>query len=793
MRFLLCFLFCCSVLNLWGQKRTIEGYVMYENEPVPEANVTIQNSKTYSTTTNSSGYFSIAADFSEPTYTITITHEQFEPIAKNLRWVSGQVLHVSFLAEKEQVLESLVIDQTQKKIRRFADKTVIDVENMTVFNNGSVFDAVNKLPGVMVTANGQIAHNGKLATIFLDGEPTGMSGDQLSNFLKNLPASTVKNIEIIDNPGAKYSATFNGTIINVVTKTAKVEGVSGTFLQNTSLNSRWKNTTSAQFMYKKNGFSWNTNAGYTHHEGNVNALNEFSFETNGNTIYASENYWNQQWYQSAFARNNFQFKVSDATQFTLKYNFNHLYAKPQSMGSMLNRFNDESVQYHQHSKTQTLSNTHELQFVYSQKLDTLGSQLVVTSNTQWDIGHHANGLYVRDALASQIFSDNQSVYSQTKIDFERPLKKMNGNWSVGAHYTHSAATNDGRYFWENARPYVPYEFQYTNQAAYASASATIKKLMVTAGLRFEHLNYESKTAIDSLHIQQTYQNVFPTITLKYPLASGVYWSAGYNKKMNLPAASAFNPNITSRNSLLVSDGGNPFLQPQINHNLSTTLTVFDFIYVSYNRTMMPNQNIIFYEITPQGNLESKYQNVPHALSQNINMGFPLPYAIFTKGVKSLLENRNQINPDELSFTYFNFGWFRTSYDEIIPDQFQKNSYYLFTYSQFYLKNNTRLFVVYYNMFKGVMNLYELNQPAQNLNISLNKKFNQNKWSVTVGVDNVLNTDGFNVNVFGNGVQMRTENWNEKRMFTFGFSYNFGSFKETNTTAFPQAPMPILTP
>ncbi len=790
MKTILKILFLLIPALIWAQDKKIAGYIMFENEPVPETIVIIEAGKSYTSVTNTEGFFSILLDENIEKYTITYEHAQFKPEHKELSFVEGQTLYLSFETEEDQVLETLVIDQSNKNIKRFADKTVIDVENMTILNNGSVFEAINKLPGVLVAANGQIAHNGKLAAIFLDGEPTGMDGDQLTNFLKNLPANSVKNIEIIDNPGAKYSATFSGTIINVVTKNAKIEGVSGSIMQHNSINSRIKNTTSAQLMFKKNKWTWNLNSGYTHHEANVYAANTFSFQKDELPVKAAENYWNQQWYQSFFLRNNWQLKLSDATQFTLKYNYNHLYSKPKSFGDIENQFGDTKDTYRQHSQTRALNNMHEVQFIYSQKLDTLGTQFTITSNTQWQFNDNDNALYVKNKLASRILTESRFIYSQSKADFETPLTRLSGTLTAGVHYTHSLSANNGLYQWEGNAPYIPYDFNYTNTAVYSSVSANIKKLMISAGLRMEALKYRSVTTTDSLNLNETYTNLFPTITLKYPVASGIYLSAGYNKRMNLPGAAAFNPNTTSRNSLLLSDGGNPFLKPQINHNISTSVTIFDYIYFNYNLTLMPNQNVLFYEVTPEGGLQSKYHNMANARSQSFHMGFPLPYAIFTKGIKNLIENRKGINPDELSFTYVNFGWFKTKYDNIIPERFQKSTAYIFTYSQFYLKNNTRLFITYYNMFKGVMNLYELNKPAQNLNISLNKKFYDNKWSVTVGVDNVLNTDGFDVNVFGNGLQMRSENWNEKRMFKVGVIFNFGSFKDQNQPVFPQTQPPF---
>lgn len=787
---LVLFLFFAGFLN--AQNIKVEGVVTFEGEPVPETFITLKTEKVYNATTNTDGYFVVEIPEDVTNFTIIWEHSQFKPQTKTLKYVAGQKLDLQFTEQTTEELAAIIINQNNKNIRRFADKTVVDVEKLTVLNSGSVFDAVNKLPGVLVTANGQIAHNGKLATIFLDGEPTGMSGDQLTNFLRNLPANTVKSIEIIDKPGAKYSATFNGTIINVITKSAKIEGVSGSFTQENRINSKVKNSTSAQIMFKKNKLTWNMNTGYTHHEGNSTSANQFSYLSNGTPISANENYWNNGWYQNYYLRNNWQFKLNNLTNLSLKYNFNHSYNKPKTYGNMFNAFVDTETAYKQQTLNKSNNNMHELQFVYSQKLDTLGTQFTLKSNTEFQNSNSNNQLFVQNNKISTILADNNFVYSQTKADFEKPLKKLNGNLEMGAHYTHSVSSNNGFYDWNQARTYIPYDFKYTNKAVYTSLSSNIKSLMISAGLRFENLTYQSQTAVDSLNLKQHYTNVFPTVSLKYSLTSGVYFSTGYSKRMNLPGAQAFNPNITSQNSLLVSNAGNPNLQPEISHNINATLTVFDYIYFSYNVSKMPNQNVAFYEITPNGTLESKSHNIKNGISQSFNMGVPIPYAMFTKGLKNMINDRNGLNVDELSFTYLNAGYFKTKYNDVIPEKFQKGAFYIFTYSQFYLGNNTRFYVTYYNMFKGVMNLYELNKPAQNLNVLVNKKFMNNKLSVNVGVDNVLNTDGYNVNVFGNGLQMRTETMNERRMFKVGLTFNFGGFKDQNQPMFPQNAPPFKT-
>ena len=777
---------------LVAQDKIIQGTVTYEHQPVPGAQVMLSASDFhYQTFSEEDGSFTLTIDNAIERYDISAEHIFFETVKKNYYYVANQSVSLIFVKEKAEIMDEIVIDATAKTIRRFADKTIIDVESMSVLNQGTVFETISKLPGVLVTANGQIAHNGKLATIFLDGEPTGLSGEQLTNFLKNLPAHSVKNIEIIDNPGAKYSATFNGTIINVVTKSAKIEGLSGSVMQTNSINSKVKNTTSAQLMWKRNKMTWNLNTGYTHHEGVMRAENEFSYLFDGNTIGALEKYWTKSRSNHVFLRNNWQWKLNDQTQFVLKYNYGHNYNRSLTKGDMMNARNEMQQNYNQLTQNRSHSNQHELQFTYTQKLDTLGTHFTVTGINQWNFNDSENQLVVADEFASRIGTRNQVQYSQAKFDFEKPLLKWRGSLGTGAHYTDVNDSNNGFYQWHDAGDYIPYQFQYTNKAVYATLSTTVKKWMLTGGLRYENLTYQSHTAIDSLNYKSTYEGIFPTVTVKYPLVDNIaYLTLGYSKRMNLPSTSAFNPNVTSRNSLLVSDTGNPYLEPEINHNINATMSVFDFIYFSYNYSRMPKLNAVFYELNDAGGMQSKYHTLRDATSQSFNMGFPIPYALFTRGLGNLIRDRHAVDPDEMSFTYFNTGYFKTRYDAIIPERFQKGSFYIFTYSQFYLKNNTRLYVIYYNMFKGVMNLYELNKPSQNLNVSINKKFMENKISLTLGVDNVLNTDGFDVNIFGKDMNMRSETMNERRMFKFSLTYNFGGFKDQNQQMFPQQTVPF---
>lgn len=58
-----------------------------------------------------------------------------------------------------------------------------------------------------------------------------MSGQDLSNYLQNLPAEQIDRIDIITNPGAKYEAQGNAGIIDIrLKKTATWEPMAPSML-----------------------------------------------------------------------------------------------------------------------------------------------------------------------------------------------------------------------------------------------------------------------------------------------------------------------------------------------------------------------------------------------------------------------------------------------------------------------------------------------------------------------------------------------------------------------------------
>src|SRR6201989_23315 len=94
----------------------------------------------------------------------------------------------------------------------------------------------------MSMENVELAGNSSIRFL-INGKPSTAFGSNITDVLQSIPASQIKSIEVITNPGAKYDAQGIGGIINIILKNNKAKGYNGslslsagTRLENGSFN-----------------------------------------------------------------------------------------------------------------------------------------------------------------------------------------------------------------------------------------------------------------------------------------------------------------------------------------------------------------------------------------------------------------------------------------------------------------------------------------------------------------------------------------------------------------------------
>ncbi|HYD19922.1 MAG TPA: carboxypeptidase regulatory-like domain-containing protein, partial [Flavipsychrobacter sp.] len=113
-------------------------------------------------------------------------------------------------------LQSITVTAQRPPVERKIDRTVVNADQMVSAAGSTAFDVLERSPGVSVDNNGVISLKGKNGvTIFVDDKPTYLSGADLENYLRSLPASSIDQIELMTNPPAKYDAAGGAGVINI--------------------------------------------------------------------------------------------------------------------------------------------------------------------------------------------------------------------------------------------------------------------------------------------------------------------------------------------------------------------------------------------------------------------------------------------------------------------------------------------------------------------------------------------------------------------------------------------------
>jgi outer membrane receptor protein involved in Fe transport len=151
-------------------------------------------------------------------------------------------------------LGGVVVQGQKTAIIDDLDKKIINVSQDLNSAGGTAADVLQKVPSVAVDENGQVSLRGNTGvTLYLDGKPAPSSLR-----LDQLPASRLETIEVITNPGAKYSAQGAGGIINLVQKKQVKDDWNGDALVTVGTHDKY--TASLSLSRKMGKFNFYSNA-----------------------------------------------------------------------------------------------------------------------------------------------------------------------------------------------------------------------------------------------------------------------------------------------------------------------------------------------------------------------------------------------------------------------------------------------------------------------------------------------------------------------------------------------------
>lgn len=693
--FLTSILFLPAVLSAQAIKGKISGRVIDSLTKVPVDFATISIFKPGATapfngiSADAKGNFSIA-DIPAGTYRLTLEFLGYQPKTINNIIISNSTANVSLgnivLATTQTQLNTVNVTGKTPMVESKIDKLVYNAANDLTAQGGVALDVLKKVPMVTVDIDGNVELQGSSSIRFLiNGKPSSIFGASLADALQSIPASQIKNIEVITSPGARYDATGTGGIINIVLKDNKVQGFNGS--ANLSAGTRLENG-SLNLNARKGSLGINT---YLSGNKQLNTINKSSSERRSNNdakdvftrfLQDGTNNFTRRGYQTGLSMN---WAISKKDELTAAFSYNQsgndnsgltnqdqsVYGAANNLVSQLLTFRNSSSNSHNHAT--------DISVAYKKVFKKEGQELNFQYNSSF--GNNRQKAFQRQDYLSGGFpssglnSNNNGKESETNIslDYTHPVSEKfsfeTGAKTVIESLSSNTLTdtllNSGSYI-RSANQTYGFNYHRNIYAAYISASSLLFNdwLQARAGLRYER----TETSVDFPGTEIPGYNIFaPSFVLMHKIDKSQSIKATFSYRLERPDYGDVNPfyNISDPKNIST---GNPNLKPEIGHNYELGYqksfekggNVYAGLMYRYNTEDIQGYTTFYPTLTING---TNYYNV--SLTQRTNIGsqasagfniygsVPLTSKLEMRSNIQVINQRNN-NPGIASVSAFNY-------------------------------------------------------------------------------------------------------------------------------------------
>lgn len=184
----------------------------------------------HGTITDEEGAF-VLTGLGSGTYTITISFMGYTSVEKvvHLKGADHNIGKI-YLSEDTQNLQEVEVVGQGTTVRFELDKKVFSIDQNIAAAGASASEALENLPSVDVDQEGNVSLRGSESVeIWINGKPSGLTAENRADVLRQMPAESIKEIEVITNPSAKFSPEGTSGVINIVMKKDRKAGYYGSW------------------------------------------------------------------------------------------------------------------------------------------------------------------------------------------------------------------------------------------------------------------------------------------------------------------------------------------------------------------------------------------------------------------------------------------------------------------------------------------------------------------------------------------------------------------------------------
>ena len=487
-----------------------------------------------------------------------------------------------FVQEKAETISEVTVSAQRPLVKVEIDKLIYNMEEDPEAKVNNTLEMLRKVPLLTVDGDDKVQLKGSSNfKIYLNGKPSNMlSGQNVSDVLKSMPANTIKNIEVITDPGARYDAEGISGIINIVTSRNVFQGYQGSVSANAGTLGRYGG--SAYLTAKTGKLGLTGNFSYNNYRSPWSNQESVS-ENFNNDLYYMENTTGRSKSNGIYMFGRLEASYEFDTLRLLSLGVDLYNGQSKSISERLTEmFNKSEGQEYSYERDgnggynygqtginldyqrSTRKKDENLTFSYRYNHMPDGSEnRSFTNNISGNIPPYFN-------LTQWYNNDAKTVEHTGQIDYFNPLTKAH-SIETGIKYIlrqnisnvkqYALDTNEN---WVEMPPNVLNDFEHTSNifAGYMGYAFKAEKFGFRTGLRAEGTRQEVKFRWDeNRNFNTDYFNLVPSVTVSYQLKQTQQLRVGYNLRIYRPGIWSLNPYVNDVDPNNISYG-NPNLEPE---------------------------------------------------------------------------------------------------------------------------------------------------------------------------------------------------------------------------------------
>ena len=519
-------------------------------------------------------------------YLLSFESVGMNKLVKNFSITSNQTkfdLGKINMVSSDQKLAGVTVVANKPLVKVDLDKISYDTKSDPESQSTNVLEMLKKVPMVTVDGEDNIQVKGSANfKVYINGKPSNMTATNPSQVLKSMPASSIKSIEVITEPGAKYEAEGVGGIINIVTEKA-MAGYTGNV--QAGADSRGGYNGGFYFSTKtgKLGLTANLNYNNRSDPGRTSTVYRESVSGIGGK-YLNQGIASDNRYHFFYGNLEASYEIDSLNLISLTVGghnggnhskVNGISVSSDELRDTLNAFS----QYTDSKGTwggEELSLDYQRSFKKPDKLLTFSYKLGNTPNNT-DNYSKATGILNYPDSEQKIKSNASGNEHTFQVDYTEPFNKIHV-MELGAKYILRLNNSDNLYqnYDDATNAWVDTPGRNTNDmkhtqhilGVYGSYTLKLEKLSIKGGLRYEHTN----SIVDfsqnpTLDFKVPFDNVVPSVSASYKLTQTSNLRLSYNQRISRPGIWYLNPFYDDTNPLAISQG-NPDLKPEVDNSFS---------------------------------------------------------------------------------------------------------------------------------------------------------------------------------------------------------------------------------